>query len=51
MHCFKIKVLYRFRDAEAEKTVVRDEWQTKFVWLSKGADSKIRVVGESGEGP
>ena len=51
LHCFKIKVLYKFRDSEAEKTADREEWQTKFVWLSKGADSKIRVVGESGEGP
>ena len=51
LHCFKIKALYKFNDAGAEKTADREELQTMLVWLSKGADSKIRVVGESGDGP
>jgi phosphatidate cytidylyltransferase len=51
LHCFKIKALYKFNDAGAEKTAEREEWRTRFVWLSNGADSKIRVLGESDNGP
>ncbi|HUI93196.1 MAG TPA: phosphatidate cytidylyltransferase [Chitinivibrionales bacterium] len=49
LHCFKIKALYKLNETSADKTGEREEWQTRLVWLGKGADSKIRILSESGE--
>jgi phosphatidate cytidylyltransferase len=51
LHCFKIKVLYKFTDADTAKNTDQVAWRTRYVWLSKGADKKIRVLGESDNGP
>ncbi len=49
LKCYRVKVLCR--EGSADKSVATTSWQTQFLWLGKGADSKIRVFGEAGVGP
>ncbi|HMD67942.1 MAG TPA: phosphatidate cytidylyltransferase, partial [Chitinivibrionales bacterium] len=47
LRCFSVRVLSKSDSTEGGRTA----WQTEFVWLCRGADSKIRVVDESNTGP
>jgi CDP-diglyceride synthetase len=52
LRCFKVKVLCKSDSAAPARTVGGGSvWQTEYVWLAKGADSRIRVMGESSAGP
>jgi phosphatidate cytidylyltransferase len=47
LRCFQVSILCKSDSA----AVVKPAWQTRFVWLCRGADSKISVVDESNTGP
>ena len=51
LRLYRLHLLYEYKTDPSIKRAAPEGWQTRFAWLSKGADSKIRVVGELGTGP
>jgi phosphatidate cytidylyltransferase len=51
LRCFKMKLYYKCNARTANAPPGPEGWQTRFAWLSSGADSKIRVIAESAVGP